>query len=188
MSNQIYTRGRNVINENGIYENIKAEMIGIFKTNKALLDQRLDAMEEYSYNSEGFKILTETCKPIRMLECNHLIIKENIVVGCVVLRVNNNTPTHGVQMLQDCLERVYELRFKTFAGCDFTVESSGIAVTQRGNGALLINTGSGTGFSDHILKRHWDEFKSHCTFTEVEVAAPTKMRTWTQRFSIFAEE
>lgn len=188
MSTQIYTRGRNVINETGVYENIKAELITLFKANKALLDQRLDLAEEYSYSGEGFKTLTETCEPIRMLECNHLIIKNDIVVGSVILRVNNNKPTHGILMLQDCLERTYELRFKTFAGCDFTVESSGIAISQRNVGAMLINSGCGTGFADQILKRHWEEFKSLCTFTEDEIKNPTKLRTWSQRFAVYAGE
>lgn len=187
MSDIIYARGRNVINQNGVYENVKAEFINIFLANKALLEQELDQAETYSFNQNGFKILDKNCEPIRMIECNHLIIKDNVVVGSVILRVNNTLPTHGNRLIQDCLDRTFELRFKTFAGCDYTVESSGMAITQRNNGVLLINSGCGTGFSDLILKRHWDEFKTNCTFTQAEIQNPTKKTLWTKLYSVFSQ-
>lgn len=188
MSKLIYTRGRNVFNENGIYENIKAEFTNIFLSNKALMEVELDNAESYSFNQNGFKILEQDCEPIRMIECNHLILKDNVVVGSVILRVNNTKPTHGSRLMQDCLDRTFELRFKTFAGCDYTVESSGIAISQRNNGPLLVNTGCGTGFSDQILKRHWEEFKSSCTFTQSEIQNPTKKTKWSKQHTIYALE
>lgn len=186
MSDIIYTRGRNVINESGTYEEVKAELITMFLAGKTLLEQELDQAESYSFNQNGFKILDKDCQPIRMIECNHLIIKDNVVVGSVILRANNTPATHSNRLLQDCLDRTFELRFKTFAGCDFTVESSGIAATQRNSGPILINSGCGTGFSDLLLKRHWDEFKTNCTFTQAEIQSPTKKTRWTKLHSVFS--
>lgn len=187
MTEQIYYTDRNVYVEDGIFETIKKEMILIFLQNKALLDAKLDAAEEYTFSAKGFKVLKDSCEPIRSIEYNRLIIKNNIVVGSVILRVNNNRPTHGCNLLMDTLTRTYELRFKTFAGCDFTVESCGLAVTQVGeNGPIRTNSGTITGFSDKILERHWAEFKSECTFTQGMMDQHTKLRKWTKANRIYA--
>lgn len=181
MLKQVYYSDRNVVVENGLYELIKQEMLPIYLANKALLNAKLDAAETYSFDANGFKILDEICEPIRLIECNHLIIKNDVVVGSVILRVNNNRPTHGRGFLMDCMVRTYELRFKTFAGCDFTVEGTGIAISQNGEtGPLKFNTGCGTGFAESLLKRHWDEFKSDCTFTAGEIDTPNRLRKWTK--------
>lgn len=185
---QLYYQTRNVYNEAGLFEEVKAEFLAIYKDMRVLLDAELDKFETYKFNGMGYKVLTEDCNPIRSLECNHLIEKEGIVVGSVILRASNNYATHGQMMFGDILQRVYELRFKTFAGCDFTVESSGIAVSQRDNGPILVNSCVGTGFADKILKKHWDEFKSQCTFTAAEVSKPTKLRKWTVNQIVYSQQ
>lgn len=183
---QIYYQTRNVYNNDGVFETVKAEFLDIFKNMRALLDARLDKEETYKANGLGYKVLDSECEPIRSLECNHLIEKDGVVVGSVILRVSNNFATHGERMFGDIMQRTYELRFKTFAGCDFTVESSGIAASQRDNGPILINSCVGTGFADKILEKHWAEFKAKVTFTAAEVDKPTKMRTWTKNQIIYA--
>lgn len=186
MTEQVYFQNRNIYNDIGTYDKIKLEFLGIFKLMRALLDAELDKAEEYKFNDLGIKILTPDCEPIRMLECNHLIIKNEVVVGSVILRASNDRPTHGDGMFQDTMTRVYELRWKTFAGCDFSIESSGIAASQRNNGPILVNSCTGTGFADNILKRHWEEFKSLATFTAAEIEEPTKKRIWTKAQMVYS--
>jgi hypothetical protein len=186
MSKQVYYAGRTFGNVNGIFENVKNEFLSIFLTNKALLDAELNKKEEYLFNAEGFKILKAECEPYKSLECNHLLIVNDIVVGSVILRVSNNFATHGARLAMDSLQRTYELRFKTFAGCEFAVESSGIAVTQIDNGPMNVNSGTISGFADKILERHWAQFKDQCIFTATEIENPTKSKKYGQRHAIFA--
>ena len=186
MTNQIYTRNRFTVPENGVFETVLAEMRTKFEAAKTLLDAELDKHEQYDFDARGFKILTKDSKPIRKLECVHLIIKSNIVVGACIMRATNHQPTHGVNALADMLTREYELRFKTFAGADFTVESAGIAFCQRGNGPMYYNTGNVAGFNTQILKRHWDEFKTNVDFTQADIDAPTKLSFYSERFDTFA--
>lgn len=185
MIKDTYYSTRDVAYLDGTYERIKKELTAHYITARKLLDAKLDLAEQYKFNAMGLKVLEDDCEPWRLIECNHLIIKNGIVVGSVLLRVNNNRPTHGNKLLLDSLSRTYELRFKTFAGCDFTVESAGLAITQTDRGPVLFNSGSGTGFSDKILERHWDEFKDQCVFTEAEINNPTRSRKWRKKVAIY---
>lgn len=180
MKQQVYYSSRNIVKDDGVFEAVKSEFIQKFIAGKALLDAELDKVETYKYDANGFKVLEETAEPIRTLEINHLILKNDIVVGSVILRVTNKPPTHGNGLIMDCLDRTYELRFRTFAGCDFTVESAGIAISQTNKGLLKVNSPSITSFSEKILERHWQEFKSECDFTATEVANPTRKSTWSK--------
>lgn len=186
MTNQLYSSSRFVTEENGEYESIKAEMSVFFKEAKKLIDAKFDTAENYKFDRGGFKILEADSEPFRMIECNHLIEKNGIVVGTVTLRGTNQRPKHDINFLQDVLEREYELRFKTWAGCDFSVESSGIAFTQFGDGPIMVNSCSVSGFHVTILRKHWDEFKSNCTFTAADLDKPTKSFKWTKRKDRFA--
>lgn len=189
MTKQVYYSGRNTYPVDGVYETVKKELLGFFITNKALLDQKLDAAETYTFDSKGFKVLEGDAEPWRKIECQHLLIKDDVVVGLVILRVNNERPKHGVASMMDCMERVYELRFKTFSGCDFTVEGTGISITQRGvNGAFLYNSGSVSSFSEMLLERHWNEFKDQCTFTAAEVDKPMRSSKWSKALTTYARQ
>lgn len=186
MIKQFYTRSRFTENVGGTFETVKKEMIEQFEAIKKLIDDAFDAEEQYVYDGEGFKTLEADCQPIRVIECTKLIIKNDIVVGSVILRGTNNRPKHDIDFLQDTLEREYELRFKTYAGCDFSVESAGIAVSQFGRGPLLINTGNIAGFNVAILERHWNEFKAEVAFSATDLLKPTKLQKWSSRYEILS--
>lgn len=178
MTEQIYSMGRPTVKQNTLFDEIQAEMRTYFEAAKTLLDGYLDKHETYRYNKNGFKILNEDCTPVKIIEAVHLLTKNDIAVGQVIIRVRNTKPKHSVPVFIDTLERTYELRFKTFAGCDFTIESSGISMTKTGVNPIFINSCSMTGMEVMILKKHWDEFKTNCTFTEDDLKTPTKFEMW----------
>ncbi len=181
MIKQIYQRTRHVTSNDALFNSVAAEMLAFFNDAKLLIDDYFAPHESYEYNGNGFKTLTPDCEPVQLIEVNKLIIKDGVTVGIVILRGTNHRPNHTIDFLQDVLEREYELRFKTFAGCLNTVESAGIAFTQRGNGGIMINSANVSTLCTSILKRHWDEFKSNCAFDAAALANPIKVNHYSKR-------
>lgn len=182
-SKVLYSAVRDILVTHDDFEDVKNEFIALFQSIRPDLDAILDAKEVYTFNSQGVKILDQSCTPIRTLEYIKPIISNSTYIGYAMLRVTNKRPNFGPTMLMDCMERTYELRFKLYSGALASVEGCNISLVQTDNGGYNISSGSLSLFHKAVLKQEWDEFKSEVAF---DLTKPNRQETWSTNRIIYA--
>lgn len=158
--NVLYLVHRPVIVKQDQYEKVRLEFLELFKPLRAAVKAKMDAEEEYVIDDAYVRRLKPDCEPIRELRYSIPLEENGAVVGFVLLRATNVPHKTRIDMYNDCLERTYELRFKTFAGVLAGIESSGIAISQTNDGSLRFNTGSISFFHQDILEKNFEKFKA----------------------------
>lgn len=155
---QRFTRVDDIL-YNTIRGELRAKLDGVIKQ----LNDKMDAEERY-IDQDGYQILDPKCEPYRELTYSVLLEENGATIGFILLRASSNLPKHHRVNMATRMERVFELRFKTYSGVIPAVAGSGIACVKYPTGPYMFNGNSVSFMSLQILKKHWDQYKDQAVF------------------------